>query len=203
MCINYWRRLKKVTWVHDQTLRWSMLADIRLLIVAVVKSSLGCYIRMNELNPETNRNDHRCLIVLDIPYSEGYYYYTPPGALEAQAMAENLYGMHFFTHLVYSIRAHRLGGLVVPVPLLSKPSTLPADSVVIEKDRFPGAADVLISPLNTDDGPGKVAALPRKALEAMTEAGAKRFASLMQGPVSRLMMDICDPDLVGEFNQQP
>jgi len=158
---------------------------------------------MNDVNPEIVKNGHRWIIVLDIPYSEGYYYYTPPGAGEAQAVAENLYGMQYFTHLVYSIRAHRLGGLVVPVPLLSKPPSLPTESLVIGKDRFPGAADVLISPLNADGMPARVAGLPQEALNAMAEAGAKRFATLMQGPVSRLMMDICDPDIVGEFNQRP
>lgn len=158
---------------------------------------------MNEVNPDIEKNGLRWIILLDIPYSEGYYYYTPPGAAEAQAVAENLYGIQYFTHLVYSIRAHRLGGLVVPVPLLSKPATLPMESLVIGKDRFPGAADVLISPLKAGNMPAKVAGLPQKALEAMAEAGAKRFATLMQGPVSRLMMDICDPDLVGEFNQEP
>jgi len=158
---------------------------------------------MNEVNPEIVKTGRRWIIVLDIPYSEGYYYYTPPGAGEAQAVAENLYGMQYFTHLVYSLRAHRLGSLVVAVPLLSKPTTLPTQSLVIGKDRFPGAADVLISPLNTDNMPARVAGLPQKALSAMAEAGAKRFATLMQGPVTRLMMDICDPDIVGEFIQQP
>lgn len=158
---------------------------------------------MNEVNPELEKNANRWIIVMDIPYSEGYYYYTPPGAAEAQTVAENLYGMQYFTHLIYSIRAHRLGSLVVPVVLLSKPSSLPAESLVISKDRFPGAADILVSPLSSAGMPAKVRTLPRIAMEAATEAGAKRFATLMQGPVSRLMMDVCDPDVIGEFNQSP
>jgi hypothetical protein len=160
---------------------------------------------MNEVNPGVviKRSNMKYIIIMDVPYSEGYYYYTPPGAGEAQTVAENLYGMQYFTHLVYSIRAHRLGKSVVPVVLLSKPSTLPSDSLVISRERFPGAADILISPLNTDGMPKRVEELTEKALKAAHEAGAKRFATLMQGPVSRLMTDICDPDVIGEFNQSP
>jgi len=173
------------------------------VIVAVVKTSLACYVRMNEAQPELDRASQKFLIIMDIPYSEGYYYYTPPGAGEAQTVAENLYGMQYFNHLVYSIRAHRLGGVAIPVVLLSKPSTLPTESLFISKDRFPGAADILVSPLSSESMAAKLHTLPEKALAAAAEAGAKRFATLMQGPVSRLMMDICDPDIIGEFNQSP
>jgi len=144
---------------------------------------------MNEAQPELDRGSGKYLVIMDIPYSEGYYYYTPPGAGEAQTVAENLYGMQYFNHLVYSIRAHRLGGVVIPVVLLSKPSTLPAESLVISKERFPGAADILVSPLSSESMAAKLQTLPEKALAAAVEAGAKRFATLMQGPVSRLMMD--------------
>lgn len=169
----------------------------------MVKTSLACYVKMNEVNPELEKNGNRWIIVMDIPYSEGYYFYTPPGAAEAQTVAENLYGMQYFTHLVHSIRAHRLGAVVVPVVLLSKPSTLPTESLVISKDRFPGAADILVSPLSSETMVEKIRALPQLAMQAATEAGAKRFATLMQGPVARLMMDVCDPDVIGEFNQTP
>lgn len=158
---------------------------------------------MNEAQPELDRGSQKYLVIMDIPYSEGYYYYTPPGAGEAQTVAENLYGMQYFNHLVYSIRAHRLGGVVIPVVLLSKPTTLPSESLVISKERFPGAADILVSPLSSESMAAKLRTLPEKALAAAVEAGAKRFATLMQGPVSRLMMDICDPDIIGEFNQSP
>lgn len=159
---------------------------------------------MNRVHPQSvMKANTKFIILLDIPYSEGYYYYTPPGAGEAETVAENLYGMQYFTHLVYSLKVHRLGKLVVPVVLLSKPSTLPTESLVISKERFPGAADVLVSPLSSHHMPQRVEELSDRALKAANEAGAKRFATLMQGPVSRLMTDICDPDVVGEFNQTP
>jgi len=161
---------------------------------------------MNEAIPEAGRSGRsstKYLVVIDVPYSEGYYYYTPPGAHEEQTVAQNLYGMQYFTHLVYSIRAHRLSGLVVPVVLLSKPTTLFTENLVIKKERYPGAADILVSPLTSEGMRIRVRELPERARTAAAEAGAKRFASLMNGPVTRLMMDICDPDVIGEFTQSP
>jgi hypothetical protein len=160
---------------------------------------------MNEKYPAhvMKTTNTKFIILVDVPYSEGYYYYTPPGIAEAQAATETLYGMQYFKHLVSSIRAHRLAKYVVPVILLSKPSTLPNDSLVINKERFPGAADILVSPLNSAPTTKRVEELRERVIAAAHDAGAKRYATLMQGPVSRLMSDICDPDVIGEFVQAP
>jgi hypothetical protein len=145
---------------------------------------------MNEKYPAhvMKTTNTKFIILVDVPYSEGYYYYTPPGIAEAQAATETLYGMQYFKHLVSSIRAHRLAKYVVPV---------------INKERFPGAADILVSPLNSAPTTKRVEELRERVIAAAHDAGAKRYATLMQGPVSRLMSDICDPDVIGEFVQAP